>query len=262
MKESGSLSRKIDSAQVTPLYHQVRLVLQESIANGVYRAGDLLPTEDELCRQFDVSKTTVKSALKKLAEEGLVSRQQGRGTFVARRLPRSEQQSDVATLIEGVAAIGEATEIGNRESSYVEPDDILREIFGLGPEDQLWRDQHLRLLNGIPLGQITAYVPLDIAEGFAGQGRNNLPVLLNIEKSGVHVAKADQSVGATIADPVLANKLEIPPGAALVRLHRRVMDASGRVVEDLSALYRADRYEYRTVLLRHSKNEDAALWLI
>ncbi|MBO32527.1 MAG: hypothetical protein CMM74_06055 [Rhodospirillaceae bacterium] len=258
MPKSDTLSHTIDAAQVTPLYHQVRLVLRESIINGAYIAGELLPTEDELCRQFGVSTTTIKSALKELVNDGMVSRQQGRGTFVTDQVVQSRSWSKVIRLIEQVTAIGEATGIGERDSVVIEPDKNLRQIFGLSAEGRLWRDRHIRLLAGKPLGRITALVPADIAENFVSVGAEDQPVLLKIEGAGVEVAKADQSVGATIADPVLAHQLKIEPGAAIVRLHRRVMDVSGRVVEDLTALYRADYYEYRTELRRYSGDEDSS----
>src|SRR6478735_3696897 len=67
-----------------PLYQKVRSQLKEMINAGVWKPGDMLPTESELGEQFGVSAGTVKQAMLSLAREGLIIRQAGKGTFVAR----------------------------------------------------------------------------------------------------------------------------------------------------------------------------------
>ena len=65
-----------------PLHRQLFLVLHDEIARGAIPAGDPLPTEQELCDQFGVSRITVRRALADLAEAGLVERRHGIGSFV------------------------------------------------------------------------------------------------------------------------------------------------------------------------------------
>ena len=76
-----------DSAQ--PLYHQIFIIVRGKIIRGEWSAGDRLPSELELMSQFQVSRTTIRLALDRLVNEGLIYRQRGRGTFVA--APRIEQ---------------------------------------------------------------------------------------------------------------------------------------------------------------------------
>ena len=64
------------------LHHQLYVLLKEQILSGGYRPGDLLPTQDALCRQFSISRITVRRALADLANEGLVRNRQGVGAFV------------------------------------------------------------------------------------------------------------------------------------------------------------------------------------
>ncbi len=77
----------LDKKIAVPLYRQLKQILEEGIERGDYRPGDRIPTEEELCRQFGVSRVTVRQALGALANEGLVLRHQGSGTFVNHRLP-------------------------------------------------------------------------------------------------------------------------------------------------------------------------------
>src|SRR3990172_8196825 len=74
---------RIDRSSPIPLHVQAKQALQEQIQRGAWKPGDLVPGEPDLCRQFGVSRTTVRQALAELTHVGLVVREQGRGTFVA-----------------------------------------------------------------------------------------------------------------------------------------------------------------------------------
>jgi len=66
-----------------PRYYQVSNILAKRIEEGKYKVGDLMPTEIELCNEFDISRYTVREALRRLAEAGLVRRRQGSGTQIS-----------------------------------------------------------------------------------------------------------------------------------------------------------------------------------
>lgn len=65
-----------------PKYHQINEILRERITSGELKPGDQIPTEEELCQEFDVSRGTVRRAILSLAQVGLIHSEQGRGTFV------------------------------------------------------------------------------------------------------------------------------------------------------------------------------------
>ena len=65
-----------------PKYVQIQNYILQKIESGEYTAGDKIPSEIELARQFDVSRLTVNTAVKELANSGIVERVQGKGTFV------------------------------------------------------------------------------------------------------------------------------------------------------------------------------------
>ena len=69
--------------QYRPLYLQVKDLIMESIAEGEYKSGELIPPEPQLARQFGASITTIRQALSILVSEGFLERKQGKGTFVA-----------------------------------------------------------------------------------------------------------------------------------------------------------------------------------
>ena len=76
------MSGHINPDSAVPIYHQLKLLLLDEIVRGVYAAGDRLPTEHELCKQFAISRTPANRALTELAAEGVIVRARRRGTFV------------------------------------------------------------------------------------------------------------------------------------------------------------------------------------
>ncbi len=76
----------------SPLYQRIARALREEIVSGVYPVGSLLPTEDSLCERFSVSRYTIREALRRLREDGLVSSRQGAGTVV---IPPRSTGSDI-----------------------------------------------------------------------------------------------------------------------------------------------------------------------
>src|SRR5699024_11159462 len=73
---------KLNHNSRVPLYNQVKEILVYKITNKQWKTGDLIPTETELIREFDVSRTTIRQAINVLVQEGLLEKQQGKGTTV------------------------------------------------------------------------------------------------------------------------------------------------------------------------------------
>ncbi|MEI5668385.1 GntR family transcriptional regulator [Bosea sp. CCNWLW174] len=77
----------MSDSKTSARYLQIVNVLQARLNSGLYPVGTLLPTEAELCQEFDVSRYTIREALRRLMAMGLVSRRQGSGTMVQRTEP-------------------------------------------------------------------------------------------------------------------------------------------------------------------------------
>jgi len=77
----------IDRDSPVPIYHQLKSLILEQIESGLWRSGDRIPTEQELCRLYAISRAPVRQALSELAREGVLTRSPGRGTFVNSHAP-------------------------------------------------------------------------------------------------------------------------------------------------------------------------------
>lgn len=82
MKDNLIDARKIDRASFEPAYLQLANIIRQQIGEGIFRPGDQLPSEAQLCRRYGISPMTVRRSINLLADQGVVSTAQGRGTFV------------------------------------------------------------------------------------------------------------------------------------------------------------------------------------
>ena len=83
MEHNPILKNPLSLDSEIPLYSQLMGIIKRSITSGALKVGDLLPSEAELCRVYDISRNTVRQAIGALEEEGFVVRKRGKGTFVA-----------------------------------------------------------------------------------------------------------------------------------------------------------------------------------
>lgn len=240
---------------VAPRYHQVYVALRAWVRDGTYPPGAQIPTEPELCEIFGVSRITVRKAIEDLAREGWLVRQQGRGTFVQMSAGREASRLDLAAVRGQVADLAAATEVRALVVRDVEPDEETRAALELAPPAQVQRASHVRVLRGVPLGYITTFVPLDIAARIDVADMARRPMLELLGSAGVDIGEAEQLIGATLAGVEAARALEVLVGAPLLRLVRVVFDSSGRPVERVVALYRADAYQYRMRLGRTARED-------
>jgi multiple sugar transport system substrate-binding protein len=90
----------IDPSQPIPIYYQLKTLILEDIASGRYQPGDRIPTEVELCAQYEISRTPVRRALAELADEGVIFRHRRRGTFVNPHwVPRPSDDGEIRALV-------------------------------------------------------------------------------------------------------------------------------------------------------------------
>jgi GntR family transcriptional regulator len=240
----------LDKARAVPLYHQLRTILEQRIRLGHWKPNDRLPTEDEICKQFEVSKATVRQALQELASAGLVRREQGRGTFVA------DNKIQFGPRILN-SFTDEMRETGMKAGSRVLEMTLTPASSELGVKLQvpygtvLFTLTRLRLAGGEPMGIQTVYVPNDLAPGLPeiDFGTASLYDTLQ-QRYGLIPDHASQIHFATVADPGQAQLLGIPQGAPLVGGERLTFLRNGRPLELTHSAMRGDRYQIKLKLVR------------
>jgi len=234
----------------TPLYHQIFLILRNQIVEGRLLPGTLVSGEEELARQYGVSRITARRALAELAAEGLVTRGRGRGTHVARRSEPAPIRAGVEGLIENLIAMGLKTQVTVIEFGYEPASPEVAAALRVPAGSEVQRAVRVRSLDIGPFSYLTTYVPPVIGRKFSGHDLAQEPLLSLLERSGVVIGSADQTMSATLADTRAGPLLEVAVGAPLLRMTRIVQDVEEHPVEYLVGLYRPDRYQFRMSLDR------------
>jgi GntR family transcriptional regulator len=249
-----------------PKYHQVYLVLREQLHEGMFSQG--LPGELALMQQFSVARVTVRHALAQLAQEGLISREPGRGTrsllqhgaLHADAAAPKAQRARLTGLLENLVSMGLRTTVKVLSvERMLAPHDVAMSL-QLQECEMVQKAQRVRYTNEGPLSHITTWVPERIAKGFGSKELAKKPILLLLEESGVRVGRAQQSISAKLTDANMAQHLDISVGSALLSVNRLIYDTEDKPIQWLHGLYRPDRYEYQMQLSRVG-SIDAKVWV-
>lgn len=229
--------------------HGLYLMLRDAISRGAYPDRSSLPSEQRLAEMHGVSRVTVRRALDTLAADGLIERRAGSGTRVcADRL--ESIKADFATLMPELDEMRRSTTARLLSFSYGAAPETVRRPMGLPQGATVQIATRVRETDGTPFSHLTTYVPEPIARHFSEADLATRPMFELLERSGVRIDGATQSVSATLAAPDVAQALGVSPGAALLSLHRLVRDSDGRAVEFLWALYRPDMFRLDMDLAR------------
>jgi GntR family transcriptional regulator len=236
--------RRIDRALPIPYYYQIAEILRGMIADS--RIGPdaevALPSENEMCGLYSVTRATVRHALDLLEREGLVYRRKGKGTFLRRRV-----QLDLARLcsttkdmqargwVPGTRLLGVSLVTASVH--------IQRQLKIQENPPQVWEIHRLRLSDGEPISLQWSYVSSQRAPGLdqhdlAGSLYDTLHAAYGIE-----LRTAEQVIRTRTATNEEALVLEIPAGAPVFVFDRTSFDQNERPVEYLHALWRGDRYD-------------------
>ncbi|MEN8893880.1 GntR family transcriptional regulator [Planktotalea arctica] len=238
---------------------RVYLQLLDGITRGIYPDGTALPAEQKLCVELNVSRVTLRRALDALDGEGLIERRAGAGTWVRAPKLKPSMAADFTTLMPQVVQMGHETTARLLSFSYGAPPATVAEAMKMSPTAHVQTAVRLRLIEGQPFSHLTTYVPEHIAQNYSESELATSPLFRLLERSGVEVETADQSVSATLASPDVAGHLGLSIGAPLLTLNRVVRDAQGHGVEYLAALYRPDMFKLEMSLSRVGAG-DARHW--
>ena len=220
-----------------PRYVQLASLLRNRIAKGTLSPGERLPTLEELMKEFDVARVTVRQAVEVLAREGLVRAKQGSGTYVTAR-PAGERTLRLETTLQDLAAVyrGDKPRLTLLdESSAMPPLDP-----GDGKPAPGYR--HLRRVHsrdGEPYCIITIYLDERVFARAPARFRKEtiIPVMLDLK---VRIARAHQTLRIGTADVETAERLGIALNSPTAEVRRIFRSAAGTVIYLGEVTYRGD----------------------
>lgn len=237
-----------------PLYHQVKSVLEERIHLGSLPPRSQLPSEPELCKEFGVSRGTVREALRELVDAGLVERHHGKGSFVSSQPPINPPPLKYTGLLEDLYDQVTKVEVRSVEIDVAAgPPAVLRAL-ALDPGTPLTIVRRDRHLDDLPFAYTINFLPTAIGARIDPTALRKYPLLrLLEERLHVEIASAEQSMRATLADADTASRLTVPIASPIMLAERLYFAPGGKPLYMAHSFYRADRYQFAIHLKRYRK---------
>jgi DNA-binding GntR family transcriptional regulator len=229
-------------------YSELARMLESEIASGRYRVGQKIPTEAELQERFDVSRHTVREALRDLKTRGLVTARAGIGTVVRAKPTGARLMMGIGTLHELIQFVA-ATRTRLIERHDVIADEELALKLGSKPGQQWVEASVLRFLpdERLPVSVMSIYVRPEHASVWDLIDRAKQPVFSLLERHyGVRIAEVRQQIVAMTLGKAAARALEIRAGSPALEITRHYLDSQDRTMLVSIGQYPRDRYSHNT----------------
>ena len=246
-RASGTIAR-VD----LPRYQQIADELTARIASGRYPVGGLLPTEMELCEQYGISRSTVREALRRVRDAGLISRRRRTGTKVIAQMPPAIYRQPTNSISD-LLQYADETRIEILSEKRVICDAPLAALLECRKGHAWLRLNSLRTVpsDPRPICMTTAYVDAGLPDIDKHLENVSGPISAMLERTyGIRIARIEQSIQAIRLGKRQAKLLRADVGSPALQATRRYYRQDDTLIELSSAIHPGDRFTYVTSLVR------------
>ena len=221
-----------------PLYQRLGTEFRHRIALGIWAEGSSVPSESELCREFNTSRGPVRQALADLRAEQLIEGGRGRPPRVRSAVPTQAVETFLS-FTEWAESVGKIPGQVTRECARrPATPEIAREL-GLVPGTPVVSLLRLRLLDGEPTMVERSHFVLDVGRLLFDFDTDSGSTFRYLVQAGVDLNRARHTIDAVAADVTDASVLGIEAGSPLLRERRVTHDSNGVALEFAEDRYRA-----------------------
>ena len=235
------IKESLDRNSFVPLYAQIHQRLLEMISSGDAAPGAPVPSERELSERYGVSRMTARQALRALRQDGLVYRERGLGTFVARHKVELHTR-DLVGFTEDMRRRGMTPStrliLLRREAAPQATADEL----DISQGDDVFYLERLRLADGAPMAYEASYISAALCPDLDGRDLERESLYQIMEQHGLALQRAEEVLEAAAATRREARHLEVKAGSPVLVVRRVVYSDTSRAIESVKTTYRADRY--------------------
>ena len=249
-KRSSLPARRADGAAAfKPLYRKITQLIVQDMQAGVWKPGEMIPSEFELADRFGVSQGTVRKAIDDLAAENLLTRRQGKGTFVATHA----EQTTRYRFLRLAADDGSGRDLQRRllHCRRMRAGADIAGPLELKSGDPVVFVRRLLLAESRPVVLDDIWLPGRLFKDLTAErlAAYEGPMYALFEAAfGVQMIRAEEKIRAVAATPESAALLAVTVGSPLLSVERRSLTYGERPVELRRGLYRTDAHHYRNEL--------------
>ena len=238
----------IDKNSPIPLYFQLAEEMKNKIKNGNWQIHELIPSEEKLCKKYEVSRGTVRQAIFELIKDGLLYRKQGHGTFV--------KKAGAVWPVSTFYCFGTETEKNNIKptrkiikKSIIFPVEFVRKAMNLTEETKIYKIVCVVSINHTPIALETSYL---LGELFPKLDQQNLAVIalyeILIKQYDLKITRVREAFEPVLSNEVDSEKLKIPLNS-LSLLVKRIAWTGNTVFEYRTTIIKSDECHYLVELI-------------
>lgn len=241
----------LDTQSPIPLYFQLKSLLEEQIKTGQLKPGVKILSENELCKKYQISRTTARQAVQELVKVGRLVRTQGRGTYVSDFHVHKpvEQLSGFSQDMkrQGLKPHSKVLQF----SAVIPPPDVARALL-LNPNEAAIILKRLRYADGEVLGLDIVYLPFNRFHEVMNYDLETLSLYVVMQNEFQTVpTRTINSIEAIPLNKEIADLLEVQVGAPSLYMIEYVFDQLGHIFEYCVTYYRGDRYTIHVEINKH-----------
>jgi GntR family transcriptional regulator len=246
-KKEMDLNRKVP----IPLYYQLKEYIRQQIEEGVLAPGDLLPSERELSEKYGISRPTVRQALKELVYEGYLTREKGRGTFVARPKIDYSFIQHFTTFYEEMEEKGYVLKTQVLKKEVRKASKKLAQLLQIKEGEDFIYIERLRSIEGEPVVWVRNHVPYALCPGLLEEDLTDRSLYqLLAEKYNLVPKWAEIALEPTLADELDARLLQIDVGAPMFLMENVTYSEKEKPMDFFISRFRGDKGRVRVRVFR------------
>ena len=233
-----------------PIYAQLRERIVSRIHNGEWQPGSLIPGDMQLAKEYNVSQGTVRKAIDSLVDDQLVTRRQGRGTFLASHSPQKELFHFFHLVDDSGARVLPTSKV--LSVSVIKSNATVAEVLALDSKEPVACIKRIRLLANRPTIIESVFISVERFPHFADRKSEDIPNALYevYEKEfGVMIRRARETLDVAVSNASQAAQLGVDVGTPLLRIKRIAYNLEDAPVEYRESYCNSKRYSYLSNLL-------------
>ena len=209
-------------APIIPHYRQLYEILRKQITDGVFKPGDLLPSENDLCSQHGITRPTVRHALDALLSEGMIRKHKGKGSIVY----GPPNGIGILSILGTTTALGRhnlRTRILSQPSVISWPEEFIFPLSDEFRQSGCIYLERLRLVNDTPVFYDLNYLPNINLPRFCNRKFEDQSLFYILRKAfQIEVKNGEQRIRAIRAEEKISNFLQVPLGHPVLHLQRKI----------------------------------------
>lgn len=217
-------------------------MIRKDIETGVLKPGDIIPSERELSEKYQISRPTVRQAIKELAYEGLLNREKGKGTFVSRPKFNYGFIQQFSTFYDDMAEKGYQvhTKVLNIEVRNDLPN--IGKILNIAENDPIICIERMRYVEGEPIVKVSNFIPFSLCPDLVHEDLTDKSLYRTLfEKYHLRAFRAEITLEATVADNLDSKVLEIPEGAPVIFMKNITFTPENTIMDYFQSRFRGDK---------------------